>query len=127
MSIAAQLYAMRGHPTIGELYDEIKKTNPGMGMTTVYRTLRLLKDIGLVMELRGNEGPTRFEAVLAPRRHDHLVCRKCGAVIEICSRKLEQVQSELAREYDFFPEEQAHCVYGLCRACYSNWRSALSQ
>jgi Fur family ferric uptake transcriptional regulator len=115
--IAGLLYEMRGHPTIGELRDELGKTWPGAGLATIYRTLRLLKDVGLAMELRGNGGVVRFEAVDTPRHHDHLVCRKCGAVLEICSPELERAQSALARAHGFFPEEEAHCIHGVCSAC----------
>jgi Fur family ferric uptake transcriptional regulator len=118
LSVAGLFYEMRGHPTTNELHDELRKKESSVGLATVYRTLRLLKDVGLAMELRGNEGSARFEAVSASKRHDHLVCRKCGAVLEICSQELEQAQSELAREYDFFPDEEARCIYGLCFACH---------
>jgi Fur family ferric uptake transcriptional regulator len=123
--IAGMFYAMRGHPTINELHDELRKTDPGVGLATVYRTLRLLKDAGLAMELRGNEGSTRFEAVNAPKHHDHLVCRKCGTVLEIGNDDLQQAQFELARKYDFSPDEEAHCIYGLCSACRSILHNAL--
>jgi Fur family ferric uptake transcriptional regulator len=119
LSIARMLHALRGHPSIDEVHAELKKTEPDVGLTTVYRTLRLLKDAGLAMELRGKEGTVRFEAVREPKRHAHLVCRHCGSVREICSRELEEARSALARQYAFSPEEEAHCIYGLCPACFS--------
>ena len=83
----------------------------------MYRTIKLLVEIGLAMELYGNEDSVRFEAVTIPTHHDHFICRKCNIVMEIHSPELEQAQSDLARKYGFLPEQQAHCVYGLCSKC----------
>lgn len=119
LAIAGVLHAMCGHPTVNELHDELKKEKSNIGLATIYRTVKLLKEAGLVMELYGDENSVRLEAVNALAHHDHFICRKCGAVMEIRSRELEQAQSELAREYGFFPEQAAHCIYGLCSICYS--------
>lgn len=120
LSIAGVLYAMHGHPTIAELHDELKKSMPDLGLATVYRTVKMLKEAGLVMELRGEEDSARFEAMNESKHHDHFICRKCGTVIEVSCPELERAQSELARKYGFFPDEKAHCVYGLCSDCRSN-------
>ncbi|MDR1396139.1 MAG: transcriptional repressor [Desulfarculales bacterium] len=125
LSIVGILYATRGHPTVEELHDELKKSMPGISRATVYRTVKLLKDAGLVMELHGDEGMIRIEAVSLPKHHDHLICRQCGAVMEIRSPQLEKAQSELAREWGFFPEEQSHCIYGLCSSCHTGQGGAV--
>lgn len=119
LSVAATLHAMGGHPTVEEVHDALRKAGSGTGLTTVYRTVKLLKDAGLVMEFRGEDGSARYEAVGSPKHHDHFVCRDCGAVLEISCPELERAQSELARQYGFFPEAAAHCVYGLCAACHA--------
>lgn len=115
--VAAALYGMSGHPTVVELYEKLRKTLPNIGLATVYRTVKVLKDVGLALELQGDENGSRFEAVSAPEHHDHFICRKCGKVMEIEAPALGKLQLELAREYGFYPEAGAHCVYGLCGNC----------
>jgi Fur family ferric uptake transcriptional regulator len=117
LSIAGLLSEMAGHPTIEELYDDLREIEPSIGQATVYRTLKLLKDAGLVMDLRVDEGVVRFEAVNTRKHHDHFICRHCGKIVEIHSPALEKAQMELATEHGFILEEQAHCVYGLCSEC----------
>lgn len=117
LSVAGQLFRMAGHPSVDELYDELREAEPGIGQATVYRTVKLLKDAGLAMELRMDDGTARFEVVRRSGMHEHLVCRSCGTVVEIHSPALEEAQAELAREHGFLLEEQARCAYGLCPDC----------
>jgi Fur family ferric uptake transcriptional regulator len=109
---------MEGHPTIDDLYDDLREIAPGIGRTTIYRTLKLLKDAGLVIELRIDDGVARFEAVYPHTTHDHLICRNCGTVVEIHSQALKKTQEQLAQEHGFILVNQAHCVYGLCSDCH---------
>jgi Fur family ferric uptake transcriptional regulator len=117
LSIAGLLSEMESHPTIDELHDNLREIEPSVGQATVYRTLKLLKDAGLVMELRIDDGATRFETASPHKTHGHLVCRNCGIVVEIQISTLKKAQAELAQEHGFTLDVQANCVYGLCPDC----------
>ncbi len=116
MAVAARLNETPGHYSTEELYNALKGTE-GVGQATVYRTLRLLVESGLALELQFSDGVARFEAKRASGARDHLVCRNCGAVIEIRNEQLGSLQSRLARDYGFRLDDQAVCLTGLCPAC----------
>lgn len=119
LAIAGKFSDMPGHYTVEELYEAMRETEPGIGQATVYRTVKLLADAGLVFELRFGEGASRFEAMESLKSHDHLVCKNCGSVVDIHSHTLEHAQNELAREHGFLLEDRAGCLIGLCPACCS--------
>src|SRR3990172_409134 len=77
------------HLSAEELYARVKKTHPGIGYATVYRTLRLLAESGLAEEHRFEDGLSRFEYMNADAHHDHLICTRCGAIIEFENERIE--------------------------------------
>ena len=76
LRIAEIFFAMQGHHTLDELYGVMRRSEPGLGQTTVYRTLKLLCEAGLALELQFGDGVARFEPVDAKAHHDHLICQK---------------------------------------------------
>jgi len=69
------------HPTADMIFDQVKYTLPTVSLGTVYRNLGVLKDQGLVIELRGSDRRAHFEADLTP--HAHFTCTYCGAISDI--------------------------------------------
>lgn len=117
LAIAEWLHETPGHHSIEELHDALREAEPGIGQATVYRTVKLLMDSGLLTEMRFADGMSRFEVIHPQRAHDHLVCRACGTVVEINSKKLSEAQIEAATEYGFVLSDRTRCLYGLCPAC----------
>ena len=103
------------HVSAEQLYQEVRKRSPGIGYTTVYRTLKLLVDAGLAQERRFDDGLTRYEIEHA--HHDHLVCLKCGKIIEFESELIEDTQEKIAVEYGFKVLRHRHELYGHCLSC----------
>src|SRR5699024_3324340 len=73
------------HLTIEEIFDEVKKNSPKIGIATVYRTVQMLEELGVVIKHHFDEGTSRYELADSNRKHDHhhLVCLDCGKVIDI--------------------------------------------
>ena len=117
LSIAAHVYGLTGHHSIEDIYRRLKETEPGLGQATVYRTLRVLLEAGLVRELRLGDGTGRYEAVRGARAHGHLICRNCGAIVEISDRRFGRLQRQMAEAYGFSLEEQLQSLFGLCTEC----------
>lgn len=117
LRIAEMFFAMQGHHTLDELYGIIRGSEPGIGQTTVYRTLKLLCEAGLALELQFGDGVARFEPVNAKEHHDHLICQSCGKTVEVHSDAIEALQKDLAAEYGYRLLGHAHYLYGLCPAC----------
>jgi Fur family ferric uptake transcriptional regulator len=104
-----------GHITGEELYDRVREQHPSIGYTTVYRTLKLLCDAGLASERNFGDGITRYE--IAHEHHDHLVCLKCGKIIEFECAMIESTQEEIAARYGFRVLRHRHELYGHCSSC----------
>ena len=103
------------HVSAEQLYQEVRKESPNVGYTTVYRTLKLLVDAGIAQERRFDDGLTRYEIEHA--HHDHLVCLKCGKIIEFKSELIEDTQEKIAVEYGFKVLRHRHELYGHCSNC----------
>jgi Fur family ferric uptake transcriptional regulator len=105
------------HLSAEELYARIKKTHPGIGFATVYRTLKLLAEAGLAQERRFEDGFTRYEHAGRDAHHDHLICTRCGAIIEFKNESIEALQKDVARKNNFKVQSHKLELYGLCAGC----------
>jgi Fur family ferric uptake transcriptional regulator len=105
------------HLSAEELYLLVKKSNPGIGYATVYRTLKLLAEAGLADERRFEDGFTRYEYNASDGHHDHLICTRCGRIIEFENERIEQLQQDVARKNRFLVQSHKLELYGLCAAC----------
>src|SRR5512139_1259571 len=104
------------HVSVEDLLKIVRRRHPEVGRTTIYRTLKLLKDAGLASELVfGSEA--RFEPVWNRDHHDHFVCVSCGEIIEFRSAEIERLQAEIAERIGFRIDGHRHHIYGRCRRC----------
>jgi Fur family ferric uptake transcriptional regulator len=104
-----------GHITGEQLYKSVRDAHPNIGFTTVYRTMKLLCDAGLANERHFDDGITRYE--IEHEHHDHLVCTKCGKIIEFECQMIENTQIEIANRYQFRVLRHRHELYGHCADC----------
>ena len=109
--------AMETHFTVEDLYEKIKLKNPSLGFTTVYRTLKLFTDCGLANEIKFEDGITRYEHRYGHEHHDHLVCTKCGKLIEVMEPEIEDLQKKLAQKHGFNILHHRMELYGICKNC----------
>jgi Fur family ferric uptake transcriptional regulator len=105
------------HYSVEELYQKVKRQNPKISLSTVYRTLKLLANCGLAHERRFDERNIRFEPVHQEEHHDHLVCLKCGRIFEFTNQKIEKLQDEVAKRYKFNVIRHKLEIYGYCPRC----------
>ena len=105
------------HLSAEELYHRIHADDPGIGLVTVYRTLKLLRGAGLATERQFGEAYTRFDPNPADRPHDHLICTRCGKIQEFEDATLRQLRAKVARTLGFTVTEQKVELYGFCRDC----------
>ena len=103
----------REHVSIDELLTKVRKRQPRVGYATVYRTLKLLVDSGLAIERQFGDGQARYEVV--GDHHDHLICMKCGLILEFEDHEIERLQEKIAvRLGGFKVLRHRHELYGLC-------------
>lgn len=109
------------HLTAEEIYDEVKKNCPEIGLATVYRTIILLEELGVVCKLDLNDGCSRYELVRKDEghRHHHLVCNECKSVIEVQDDLLDELEEEVERSHGFKIIDHSVKFFGVCRKCQS--------
>jgi Fur family ferric uptake transcriptional regulator len=105
------------HLSAEELALLVKKTDAGIGYATVYRTMKLLAAAGLAHERRFEDGITRFEYDTAEGHHDHLICTRCGRIIEFENEKIEDLQRGVAKKNKFQVHSHKLELYGFCANC----------
>ncbi|MUM78746.1 transcriptional repressor [Pseudodesulfovibrio sp. F-1] len=111
------LLKQNGHLSPEELYAKVKKRDKSIGQATVYRTLKLLNESGLIETLDFADGVTRYEPSYGEEHHDHLICERCGKNIEILDTVIENRQEQLAAEHGFALLRHKMYLYGLCDEC----------
>ena len=113
--ILDQLLKTDHHLSQDEIYLALR--GQGVGRATVFRTLKMLQECGLVSPVVGRDGSSRFEVELDRPHHDHLICVECGRISEVRWPALEKIQDEACRKAGFVPKWHRHEVFGLCRDC----------
>lgn len=109
--------ASEGHPNVEDLTAQVRAAHPEIGQATVYRTLKLLVDSGLATAARLGGQKTRYEPNLTDEHHDHLVCTKCGRVVEFHNKELETLQVAIADQFGFRLTGHELELYGVPREC----------
>ncbi len=106
-----------GHKSLAQIYSQVAKTNPKIGYVTVYRTLKLLTQLGLATRRKFEDGETRYEPASEGTHHDHLICLDCGKIIEFEDPTLEALQKGIAQRYRFKISHHLMELYGRCEEC----------
>jgi Fur family ferric uptake transcriptional regulator len=115
------------HFTSEELVKDVKRFDPTIARGTVYRTLALLHTAGVVEKHDFRYGPPNYEVTFAKAHHDHLMCVQCGEIIEFQEPRIEAIQDDVVRRYEYRLLSHTHKLYGLCRACQRSERKRVSK
>jgi Fur family ferric uptake transcriptional regulator len=106
-----------GHRSVEDIYRTVRKEDPRVGYTTVYRTMKLLAECGLAREIDLADGITRYEHLFNHEHHDHMICMECGTSIEFLNAEIESVQDAASEELGFKVLDHRLQIYGVCRKC----------
>jgi len=116
----------KGHLSAEDIYMKVYSRYPRIGLTTVYRTLDVLSDIGLVYKFDFGDGRARYELTKGPKginHHHHLVCTSCNRVVDYTDfvdeevELLKETEKGLSKKYDFRITNHLIQFYGLCGSC----------
>lgn len=116
LQIFKEIISKRGHFEIEDFVQRLKNKGVKVSRATVYRTLSILKDAGLVVEVVKFENKTYYE-VGTKRHHDHLICLNCGKFIEFHEDEIEKIQEKVCAKYKFKPVYHRLEIYGICENC----------
>lgn len=112
--IAEVFFEADKHLSLPEILELTRAKRDGIGFATVYRTMRLLADVGLAEEHKFGENQARFEPAHDGGHHDHLICLECGAIVEFEDPEIERRQERIATERGFEVVSHKHEVYVRC-------------
>lgn len=106
-----------GHLNIDQIAERVRARNPYVSLSTIYRTLELLRKLGLVRESHLAGGQPLYEAV-AGQAHHHLVCRECGMTIHLDDALLGNLHEQLQEQYGFYDLNLDLVAAGYCKHCW---------
>ncbi|MCK4260707.1 MAG: transcriptional repressor [Halanaerobiales bacterium] len=108
------------HSSAEEIYQLIRQQNPRLGLATVYRTLELFCELGILHELNFDNNCRRYELDEGDRHHHHLICLKCRKIIEFNDNALKNFEIHISDQYDFHVIDHRIKFYGYCADCRSD-------
>jgi Fur family ferric uptake transcriptional regulator len=116
-TILAEAFRATGHFTAEELFELAKKHDRTISKATLYRTLALLRESGLLDEQDFGNGRRSYERLLQRHHHDHLICIRCKKILEFENDAIEKLQEEEADRRGFRIVFHSHKLFGVCSQC----------
>jgi Fur family transcriptional regulator, ferric uptake regulator len=110
-------FAAEGHLSVEDLWTKVRSQDTKVSVATVYRTMKLLNECGLAHARNFGDGQTRYEPAVGRHHHDHLICTRCGMIVEFENDRIEAMQEAVARRHGFRVTSHKMELYGLCRNC----------
>lgn len=110
------LVESRDHPTVEQIYEQVRQDFPMTSLATVYKTVALLKEMGEVREIGFGEGGNRYDG-FDPSPHPHLVCVECGRIVDLDLPTLGDLPQTVGRETGYRIIEHRVDFFGVCPQC----------
>lgn len=115
-AIIDKLASSGGHMTADDLAQQVRHDNPHVGRMTVYRTLELLSELGVIRPIYQGTGAAHF-VLMAQGNHHHFICNRCHEVIEFDECTADTLTQQLAQQIQFQVQGHLLEVHGLCVGC----------
>ncbi len=116
LMILEAVAAQAGHLTVEDIHSRVVQQYPEISLSTIYRTLETLRDLGMVTQTDMGNGREEYHFA-EQAHHHHLVCRKCGAVAELDDSIMGPVAERLLQTHGFRAEITHFAIFGLCSEC----------
>ena len=105
-------YGESDHPNVDELYNRVSKIDPKISIATIYRTVKLFEEAGILAKHDFKGGKARYEAMIESH-HDHLIDVKTGEIIEFVDDEIEKLQKKVAEKYGYTLVDHKLELYGV--------------
>lgn len=117
LKILSVIYQIEGHFTIDELELKLGDTS-GTQKASIYRTIKHLLEAGLIAKIQtSSHTKVAYEHTIGHHHHDHLVCDRCGDIIEFHSEEIESIQENVAKQFEFELLHHSMVLTGICKSC----------
>jgi Fur family ferric uptake transcriptional regulator len=118
LKIVKRAFSMPKHFSAEDLYQVLKRERTYVSKATVYRTLKLLVDANFLDELEiGSREAKYYEPVHGREHHDHMICLRCGTILEFTDQAIEEHQEQAAKKHGFRVLSHTLKLFGLCATC----------
>ncbi|MHB1000922.1 MAG: Fur family transcriptional regulator [Armatimonadota bacterium] len=114
------MFKIHVHFEADDIVIGLRHSGNRVSRASVYRTLPLLVECGLLRDVYSAEKHCHYEHVFGHEHHDHLICSGCGSTIEFSNSEIEAMQDRICKEYGFFPVRHKLEITGLCKECKSD-------
>ncbi len=112
LSESKETYGESDHPDVDELYNRVSKIDSKISIATVYRTVKLFEEAGILTKHDFKGGKARYEAIIESH-HDHLIDIKTGEIIEFVDDEIEKLQNKVAEKYGYKLVDHKLELYGI--------------
>ena len=115
--ILKEVFARHEHFDVEALFQRLYQKDKRISRATIYRALPLLIDSGLISEAMRCKDRIYYEHIYGHKHHSHMLCIKCGKIIEFSDDKIEKLKGEICKKYGFKPVEYRFGIKGYCKDC----------
>lgn len=115
--VLSVMHRIEGFATVEEIYEQVQAISSSVDISTVYRTLDLLRDFHLVVAVDPGDGQRRYELLGIHGEHLHLVCQSCGKIIGVDLDQAQPFTTCLKERYGFTVDLDNWSIPGLCQEC----------
>jgi Fur family ferric uptake transcriptional regulator len=115
--VLREVFRDNGHFEADELVERMKQRDARVSRATVYRTLDLLQECMLVEKVNFGTSRSFYEHMQVGEHHDHMICTRCGTVIEFLDDRLEALQEEISRKHGMELTHHSMRLFGICKSC----------
>lgn len=116
-AVLQQIFVHPGHLEAEELWHNLRRKKKRASRATIYRTLDLLVESGIVRKVDLGHGHSHYELVLDHPHHEHMICLNCGKVIEFSDKTMERTLNKLCKKRGFEHASHRFQIFGYCDRC----------
>jgi len=115
IAISRYILSSHEHPTAQKVYSEVKKDHPTVSLATIYTTIKILEEIGMIQELSHPQSETRLDPNMKP--HLHLICSRCETISDWMDPEMEDFIAKVSAEANFVVTGLRFDLKGICNSC----------
>ncbi len=115
--LVEEIFKIKDHFDAEGLFFQFKKEHINISRATIYRTLELLVESGLLIKIRFSDNTNHYEHIFGQQYHSHIICRNCGKIEEFVDERINKITQQIASQFDYVDYKHNFRIYGICKEC----------